>query len=217
MNRPVAPLVLHVVERPTDTSSEFDEALLQAGLDVKHDETVYGALARLVRPADNPIKAIVVCVDSLDAADLEFFTQVACHYPKLPVYIYGGRPDEHRRRQALALGAQAEVSVDRIITVLTAQPEDQRLEPPAAASESIPEPARSSGVPTPWKPSSDRPQRIPPGGKPRSGGEHDQDDSPPGPSTPARERLLSWQEVEALLSEPYLPEHTDEADDDRPA
>jgi len=146
MSPPDRPTILHVVEGPTEASSELDRAIAQAGFDVEHVETVYGAMARLVRPLNGPIRAVIVCVDALDAPDLEFFTLAARRRPNVPVYVHGQSVDPLRRQRALALGAQSEVSANHIATVLTALDTDRPVEVqerPVEAPVDVPPPAAS--------------------------------------------------------------------------
>jgi hypothetical protein len=118
MNRAGCPTLLHVVERPTSVSDDFDRAVGNAGFNVKHIDTVYGALARVLRPAGNAPTAVIVCLDRLEAGELEFFTLAAKLAPSVPVYVYGRAPDGRRQQRALSLGARSEVSADHIATVL---------------------------------------------------------------------------------------------------
>jgi len=261
MNQTSRPTLLHVVEQPTGASGDFDQACGQAGFDVEHVETVYGAMARLVRPKDHPVCAVIVCLDGLEPSELEFFTLAAKLAPTVPLYIYGEGPDGQRRHRALSLGARREVSADRIAEVLAALGQDQPAEgvepptdvsdeaavsvveverpaaprvdtledrqefPPVAETQELedveeahtmrpttrPEhPHRSSRIPTPWEPVSNRPRRIPPEGRPTP--RHDVGGSGSDASSEshrgATEPLLSRQEVDALLKESPLPDET---------
>ncbi len=120
MNAPACPAVVHVVERPTEASAEFDRSIARVGLQPDVVETVYGAMARLARPGDVPVRAVLVCVDALEAAELEFFTLAARRYPDVPLYVYGQSVEGQRRQRALALGAQLEVTADRLGSALGA-------------------------------------------------------------------------------------------------
>jgi len=216
MSRPVNPTILHVVERPTDASTELDRAIARAGFDADRVETVYEAMARLVRPVSEMARAVVVCVDTLAAAELEFFTLAARRWPDVPLYIYGRSAEGHRRQRALALGARSEVTAaqmaallgtlvqDRTTEVRVASP-SARAEPPQAV-EALP--TGPTSVPTPWRPASNRPQRTPPGTKGRlaDDGDSKQASHEAKPHRPSTGPLLSPQEVDALLSEDDVSE-----------
>ncbi len=276
MNRRTRPTVLHVVERPSAVSGKLDRAAERAAFDVEHVETVYSAMARLVRDGSAAARAVLVCVDSLDAPDLEFFALMGRHRPEIPVYIYGQSVDGHRRQRALALGARCAVSPADIETLLeTLAGEQARREPeppeqpgpardrreldqvvlpfptPRPSEDALPEPyppelitaeesdtflpddsaksnaeridalthrvdehaepaSSSSPVPTPWHPSANRPQRIPPGQRrpAESAAENPSEDEAVPHGNDERgedESLLSPQEVNALLSESQEP------------
>ncbi|MBN1341882.1 MAG: hypothetical protein JXQ73_04340 [Phycisphaerae bacterium] len=258
--------VLHVVERSSSASSEYETAVAQAGFDVQRVDTVYAALAGLARPVDGAIHAVLVCVDDLDATELEFFTLVGREWPNLPLYIYGQAMDGHRRQRAMALGAQSESSAARVATILAARATRQSAkeaggqtreaepipledEPARAPFETTPEVVRArddgsyqhdstrkdipsaepdeqlepepgteethAGIPTPWKPSSDRPQRVPPHmrGQTRkmgAGAEAMQRGEETPRAEPLNEPLLSEQEVDALLSSLHASTQTEE-------
>jgi hypothetical protein len=118
MRPPERPSILHVVERSSEASADFDRAIDEAGFDLDYAETTYGAMARLVRPEGGPPQAVIVCVDCLDTPELEFFTLTARLYPNLPVYVYGRSADGLRRQRALALGARSEVTANRFAALL---------------------------------------------------------------------------------------------------
>jgi hypothetical protein len=218
--------VLHVVERPTLLTGDFDAAVEKAGLQVERTETVYGAMARLVRQAGRPVAAVVVCLDGLEAAELEFFTLAARLAPATPLYIYGRSTNLQRQQRAISLGAESEVSADRLAALLSTLEKNHstRVSPPRVAAsvesiEAVPvsedgrvaaaeKAARGrdrmpSAVPTPWRPAANRPRRIPPGRGPLA-----------GPNLSLTEPLLSRQEVDALLGKPVVPDDTGPSADD---
>jgi hypothetical protein len=139
MSRPLLPIVLHVVERPTQASSDFDRAIAQAGFEAEWVDSVYAALARLLRPGDEPARAVLICIDTLEASELEFFTLAARRCPDVPLYIYGESVTGDRRQRALALGAQSELTAARVVDVLSsltrAEPAEKPPEPPLPQGE----------------------------------------------------------------------------------
>lgn len=227
MNHPVNPTILHVVERPTDASTELDRAIVQAGFDADRVETVYEAMARLVRPINEMARAVIVCVDTLAAAELEFFTLAARRWPDVPLYIYGRSAEGHRQQRALALGARSEVTAARMAAVLGTLAQDQiaevRVAPPSAHAEPAEaveaQPTGPTSVPTPWRPASNRPQRTPPGSKDRlaDDGDSERASHEAEPRRSSTGSLLSPQEVDALLSEDDVSEPSEEATHDRRA
>lgn len=158
MKKPsTCPVVLHVVERPTEAASELDLGVAHAGFDVLRVDTVYGATARLARPnGQSVIKAVLVCADALEASELAFFALAAKRWPEIPVYVYGQSTDGARRQRALALGAASEVVAGRIDVVLAdlveqAKPEESAIAETSrpSTSESERQPEESIAKPTP--------------------------------------------------------------------
>jgi len=141
-----SPSILHVVERPGGTSDDFDRAVCQAEFDVEHVETVYGAMARLVRPCGRPIAAVLVCLDGLEANELEFFTLAAQYAPGVPIYVYGRSADGQRRQRAVSLGADSEVTLSRITAILPSLHQNRlaMMPTPSEATNA----SASSGAPT---------------------------------------------------------------------
>lgn len=236
------PTVIHVVERPKDASAEFDRAIAQAGCRAERVETVYGALARLVRPEDRPALAVIVCVDALAGPELEFFVLAAQRCPDVPVYVYGCTESGDRRQRACAIGAQSDVSAEHIATVLTelgrvrsgeTAPEPQPAPPmpvtvEEAPAEETPEPATEEEPTTvaedatpaaPTTPAADRSGvGVPTPWQPAAGRPQR---IPPGAKAGAGRRtpdepLLTRQEVDALLSRPPSADKPGKASDDGP-
>lgn len=212
-------VVLHVAERLSKTTDDFDSAVDQAGYEVEHCETVYGALACLVRPAGRPISAVIVCLDSLEPSELEFFTLAAAHAPSIPVYVYGRSANGQRQQRAISCGAKSEITADHIAAVLAAVAQDRPAESSGtdvrqgSTADVGRSPAkgglahRSTRVPTPWQPAAGRPQRVPPGGrKAREQAIAGRSAKAGGPHSAFGEPLVSRQEVDALLGEVLPPD-----------
>ncbi len=221
MNRIGGTVIVHVVERPTAIGLDFEAPLVQAGFDVQRVVDVYQAAARLVRGGDGDVLAVLVCIDCLDAPELEFFAIAAREWPDLPLYVYGQAMDTRRRDRALALGARAEIDpahmVDALIerseraapviaadTVATAGTPDQ----PEVAAEAErdtpdePDETTEAWIPTPWQPTADRPQRVPPSRRAAQRQRTGKSEDTPSPhATDRDDALLTPQEVSALLSD----------------
>jgi hypothetical protein len=223
--RSIRPTVLHVVERSTGAACEFDRAIDQAGFDVQHVETVYGAMARIARPETGLIDAVVVCVDGLEPSELQFFTFAGQRCPDLPLYIYGQSTDGSRTQRALALGARLQVAAQQLADILIAPPTDVAEAPepePASAPLSADVMVETSAdtqvtdtkVPTPWEPASSQPKRTPPGSRRQETSEADRPSQ--APSDAASDPLLTRQEIDALFSEPQAPQQAREAADNEP-
>lgn len=89
-----------------------------------HD--VYRTLARLCAKGASPPGALLVCVDDLGRAEMEFFSIVARTRRGLPVYAYGEERARHRVESAVALGAiEASEAV-----ILALADDDARHAPP---------------------------------------------------------------------------------------
>jgi hypothetical protein len=139
MNRAGCPTLLHVVERPTSVSDDLDRAAGQAGFEVEHIDTVYGALAQLVGPTGRTLTAVIVCLDGLEAAELEFFTLAARLAPNTPLYVYGRSAEGQRQQRAVSLGARSEVSADQMTSLLASllQETAESVEAPSAERASL--------------------------------------------------------------------------------
>ncbi len=77
---------------------------------------VYRGLARLCSADSSTSKstrqwrAVIVCVDNLAPAELEFFSVLRRKHPDLPVYVYGMEHFESRIQQAIGRGATGRVN-----------------------------------------------------------------------------------------------------------
>lgn len=77
---------------------------------------VYRGLARLCSADSSTSKwprqwrAVIVCVDNLAPAELEFFSVLRRKHPNVPVYVYGMEHFESRIQQAIGRGATGRVN-----------------------------------------------------------------------------------------------------------
>lgn len=110
--------VLHVHPPSLASANEMAGALADAGCVEVSCPDVYRALARLGRGRAADFLAVVVCVDQLDAGELEFFRLVGRHYPDLGVYVYGQPHARAKAESAVKSGADAVVRVDGLANVL---------------------------------------------------------------------------------------------------
>lgn len=217
-------VILHVVQRPSAISLDFEAPIVQAGFNVKRIDDVYQAAARLIRSQPTDVLAVLVCIDNLDAPELEFFAIAAREWPDVPLYVYGRAMDARRRERALALGARAEVDPSHIVSALAARARISKVAPiqrddeaeattpdrPVSVAEPEPstpaepqqtttdEPDTDETIPTPWQPSADRPQRVPPAMRTSRQTDDRRRARAAGATDDA---LLTPQEVSALLSD----------------
>ena len=99
------PLVFHVTGRTTDSGRETQRKLQATGAQVESCEDVYRGLARIMRSLAARPAAVVVCVDGIGSAELDFFRLISRFDSSLPVYVYGGSRSESRAVRAIEFGA----------------------------------------------------------------------------------------------------------------
>jgi len=93
--------ILHIADGRCPATSRMQEALAGLGLDVSVCKDVHRGLAALVRWSRQPFVAVVVCVEWLDAHEIEFFSVVARYFPAVPVFVYGRVGLPHRAGRPL--------------------------------------------------------------------------------------------------------------------
>jgi hypothetical protein len=150
------PRVLHVASTAAQRSQALDQAVTEAGVVCDRSDNVYDALAQLLRPdrGDSPL-AVVVCVDDLDEAELEFVALVREHRPAVPVYVYSYADDRPRVEQVAAEFGACTTGPSQIGRQLA----ERVPEPVPTAATPTPEPAG----PAPSEPADRRPPaRRPP-------------------------------------------------------
>ncbi len=119
--------VLHIRgESAAESAAGVDSLLTTTTLKVKVCGDVYAGLAELCRTRPAP-RLVVVCVDDLGTAELEFFAIAARLEPEAPVYVYGAPQNEPRVVRAIESGATGRVSPDIL------QPGSLTTETPAEA------------------------------------------------------------------------------------
>lgn len=118
-------------------------ALRAFGESVAPFHDVYRTLARLCANDASPPGALLVCVDDLGRAEMEFFSIVARTCRGVPVYAYGEERARHRVESAVALGA-IEASE---ATILALADDDARHAPPIHHLSVPPPPPRDCAAP----------------------------------------------------------------------
>ncbi|HUW84313.1 MAG TPA: hypothetical protein VMZ31_16120 [Phycisphaerae bacterium] len=91
------PVVLHLTSTASQRSEQFNRAIADSGALCVQAHNVYEALARTVQPhgQDAP-DTVLVCLDSVTDAELEFFELVHRCRPELALYVYASGPDASR-------------------------------------------------------------------------------------------------------------------------
>ncbi len=112
----------------------LEEMLTATSLRAEVFTDVYRGLARLCSPdteeAPQP-RAVIVCVDDLGPAELEFFLVLGRARPDLPVYVYGMDHFASRIDKAIELGAtgRATGGLIRSLADIAATPPGETSEP----------------------------------------------------------------------------------------
>ena len=115
--------VLHIRPEWAEQAAEIDSVLEADALTVEICPDVYRGLARVCAadssqsPSDSDLRAIVVCVDDLGPAELEFFSIVSRLRRTLPVFVYGQERYNFRVAKAIELGASGHVTAAAIHSV----------------------------------------------------------------------------------------------------
>lgn len=118
-------------------------AVLADGFETETCRDVYAALARLLKPnsptADPVPIAVLVCVNDMEAAELEFFSLVARYLPELPTLVYGRSDLEGLISQAVDRGATGRATAEGL-QALAERAGKPACEPSAATVENQNEP-----------------------------------------------------------------------------
>jgi len=129
--------VLHIRPSPPDAAvasphaAGIVQALAAAGLAVETTTNVYEGLARLVEVEAPRPRAVIVSMDEISPAEMEFFPLVARACRGLAVYVYGRERHEHRLTTALEHGAAGRATVELVRSLAAARMPEAR--PPADA------------------------------------------------------------------------------------
>ncbi|MCH9058756.1 MAG: hypothetical protein IIB55_09030, partial [Planctomycetes bacterium] len=146
--------LFHIGSPRVDEVRAMTQRLAELPVRVRDCANVYQGLARLcIADSDKP-SALVVSVDVMDAAELEFFRIVARLFPSLLVYVYGGARSCARVDRAIELGARDRASDEVLIELIRlrvspAKPTDgpavvEVAEPPEASTEALRETPRDA-------------------------------------------------------------------------
>jgi len=92
----------------------MDKMLASTSLHVENCGDLYRGLARLCHDDREVPRAVIVCVDGLGKAEMEFFSIVSRTCPRIYVYVYGDQRSASRIAAAIDLGATGEATDDVI-------------------------------------------------------------------------------------------------------
>ena len=106
------PTILYVGNTQDLERSSWAECFDRAPLQVERVDDVYLALARLGRTRLDPA-AVIVCVDSLDPSEFEFFGLASRHCRRAVVYACGCGDAAEKLEAALGAGARAVLTPER--------------------------------------------------------------------------------------------------------
>ncbi len=213
------PSVIHVA--PIDTSGrtrEVEEWLTATQAPTRSYGDVYRALPSILR--GRLVRVVVVCVDGLDAPEMEFFSILARLRHDVRVLVYASDPASPRISEALHRGAATLASRDVLHTLLGSPARKPDEELPSAApvigtpvpraifekppdeplleeptdDEEVEQPAR-----VPWRRYEHRPARAAP--SPTSPPAPHEGVSEQPPIETGYEPLLTQAEIDALMSD----------------
>ena len=138
--------ILHVRPAPADDGrvlpnvQAMEAILASASLKTHVYPDVYRALARLCASEASGLhnalrtRAVVVCMDDVGSAELEFFTLLKRLRSGLPVYVYGDGRHESKLAEAVKLGA-AGLATEAVIRSIAAEAEQPTIESPKEPDE----------------------------------------------------------------------------------
>ncbi|MGB2988301.1 MAG: hypothetical protein WBE26_20720 [Phycisphaerae bacterium] len=117
-NATINPLttVFHIRVDPSQSASadKMDALLAATSLQVDVCGDVYRGLARLCRSWSDALRAVIVCVDGLGSAELEFFSIASRSCRGVSVHVYGDERSTARITRAVELGAAGRVTEEMI-------------------------------------------------------------------------------------------------------
>ena len=111
--------VLHVAPLEQASAREMAEVIRQSGCEVVAVGDVYRALARLGRMSAGDVAAVIVCLDRLTEAQLEFIQLASRQHRGVPVYVYGQPQARSKIDAAVRLGAAGAVDAARLDRVFS--------------------------------------------------------------------------------------------------
>ena len=179
------PAILWIGGFPQPRPQYWEAALMRAGLPVTRADNIYLALAQIGRGTLQPA-AVVVCVDALPAAELEFFTLVSRLGARPAAYACASADAAEPLDAAVCAGAgvihtpeqleqvlralrgapaATDVSLPPVATPAAAPPspvvEEVPLPPPIRLAPAVEAPAESTDFEADEPPSPERPTRTP--------------------------------------------------------
>jgi hypothetical protein len=125
-----------------------EEALRNPALAVEIATNVYEALAMLAEPDGPKPRVVVVSIEGLSRAEMEFFELVPRACGGLPVYVYGSGENDLRDAEAIAYGATDWADPKQIESLACEVPpiHDSTADDPAPASAPLEEGADQTAV-----------------------------------------------------------------------
>ncbi len=133
------PIVLHLTSTASQRSEQFNRTLADSGALCVQVDNVYEALARTVQPQGQDAPDIVlVCLDAVTDAELEFFELAHQCRPELALYVYASGPDTSRAEPLASRHLASSIAPSEIPSVLDAlgadSADDRRRQPQPTAA-----------------------------------------------------------------------------------
>lgn len=113
---------MHVGGRVCPASERMEALLGMSSVPVEAYDDVYRALARLAQRNAPRVRALLVCVEPLRAAEMDFFAVVTRRFPDLPVWAYGDGQATWKVEEAIRLGARGRATEDTVWALLQGRP-----------------------------------------------------------------------------------------------
>lgn len=145
-----AQVVLHIRQTAGAASDAVEARARQSGAAIRSLTNVYTALA-LIGSSTESIDLVVVDVDGLGDAELEFFAVAPRVRTGCSVYVYSASGDQSRVVQACANGTTRELTEESLTLAVCSEPSPANRVPPHGTSPWI-APAPATIVPPPVAP-----------------------------------------------------------------
>lgn len=166
------PTILFVGDACDLRQQPWIDRLEQGGFQVERACDVYLALARLGRSTVNAA-AVIVCVDSLEPSEFEFFELVSRYHRPTVAYACGRPGAEDQCQAALLAGAREVLTAERFESFLlelrqdleeadVSAEEPEEAIPEEEVDEASPSTPSPEPVRVPWHKRADSPARTPP-------------------------------------------------------
>jgi len=120
-------------------AAEVEADLRAAGLVTERCGDVYRGLARVKPDGADVSQVLVVGVDRLGPAQMEFFQHAVRLLPSVPVFVYGTAQHEHKLEQALQLGATARLTEEVLQELAQPAPAEADVDLPTSSPTAVAE------------------------------------------------------------------------------